>query len=102
MKLIVNEIPFKIGGCLNNTLLSQLALIDSLMGSSVNQTDPSGIDLSELSRVEYPVVAIGDQCWFAKDLTTEQYNDGTLINDYDPYRLTQLPEGINYSCDLFF
>ena len=103
--LMVNEIPFQDWvDAVNNTLLSQQTLIDSLMGSGVNQTDPcEGLTSVNYHGVEYPVVAVGDQCWFAKDLATELYNDGTLINDYDPYPwLTQLPEGIIYSSDLFF
>ena len=92
--LMVNEIPFQDWvDAVNNTLLSQQALIDSLMGNGVNQTDPcEGLTSVNYHGVEYSIVAIGDQCWFAKDLMAEQYNDGTFINDYNPYPwLSQFP-----------
>ena len=41
---------------------------------------------------DYPVIEVGNQCWFAENLRSENYADGTEINNS-----TTLVEGINPS-----
>ena len=65
---------------LSETVNTQQALIDSLMGSGVNQTNPcEGLNSVTYHGVEYSIVAIGDQCWFAEELQTDKYNNGDPI-----------------------
>ena len=42
-----------------------------------------GDTVQDIDGNEYPTVQIGNQCWFAKNLRTTRYNDGTSI-DFDP------------------
>ena len=92
--LMVNDIPFQDWvDAVNNTLLLQQALIDSLMGNGVNQTDPcEGLTSVNYHGVEYPVVAIGDQCWFAENLKTLTYQNGDSINNDNSFYSGQSEE----------
>ena len=42
-----------------------------------------GDTVQDIDGNEYPTVQIGNQCWFAKNLRTTRYSDGTSI-DFDP------------------
>ena len=66
-------------------LLAENAELDSLLAdcngtSTSDQSGPcSGEDVVTYHGYDYDIVEIGDQCWFAENLKTQQYSDATSI-----------------------
>ena len=66
-------------------LVDQNAALDSLLAAcegdgAANASGPcAGQDHFTYHGYDYAIVEIGDQCWFAENLRTQQYSDDTSI-----------------------
>jgi len=68
-------------GCTDSAYLEYDATANTDDGSCSTLVGCSGLDLVSMDGYDYDVVEIGDQCWFAENLRTTVYADGTSIPD---------------------
>lgn len=67
----------------------------SVVSFSTNADPCENLESYNYNGVDYDIVPIGNQCWFAKNLRTDQLNDGTPIVSANTDRDIWVTQGVN-------